>query len=223
VNRTDRHDASHDHLLQAVLCGEIPRDDPRLAEAQACPTCQREIAEHDELALLLGTWGAEQRLAEQAAIGGAPAPGSSLVEPFIRQRLAEHRPPVRSPAWIPLAAAAALAVTATGAWVASERQGSDQRGGTLLGEGDLDLHTDWTPDGLPSVSWSAELPPGGRYELRCFGDGAGHELAVLRTTEPRWTPTPSERAALPAAFELEVTVLDAQGVPVQQGSLRVSR
>jgi hypothetical protein len=225
VKLTDRHDASHEDLLQSVVCGDIPHGDPRLAEAQACPTCQRELAEHEQLAELLDGWGAEQRRAQQAAAGGSPAHGSALVEPFIRQRLAESRPPARSPVWVPLAAAAALAVTTTAAWVVTERQGSDQRGGdTLLGEGDLELRASRTPDGLPSVTWSAGLPQGGRYELRLFPtDGAGRELAVLHTTEPRWTPSPTERAALPAAFELEVTVLDAQGVAVRQGSLELSR
>jgi hypothetical protein len=223
---SQRHDRAHDELLRLAICGDIPRDDPRLAQRLAtCSECQRELSDQDELFGFLEDWGRAARRAKRDLAAGRRAPGSDLVARFVRERVAERRAAARPRAWFPLAAAAALAVTAGGAWLASERLAQDPRAPqTLLGAGPLQLEVSYGALGLPTVTWSADLPPGGQYELRWLDpDGRALELAPRRTIAPSWTPDPSETSALPPRYQLEVTVLGAQSEPLRQASLSLSR
>ena len=221
---SQRHDRAHDELLRLAVCGDIPRDDPRLAERLAtCQQCQKELADQDEVFGFLEDWGRAERRAKRELAAGRRAPGSDLVARFVHERVAERRGTARSHGWLPLAAAAALAVSA-GTWIASESLAEDPRGSeTLLGADQFQLEVTYGALG-PIVTWDAALPPGGQYELRWLdSDGRALELAPRRTIAPTWTPDPSEASALPPSFQLEVTVLGAQSEPLQQASLSLSR
>jgi hypothetical protein len=48
-------------------------------------------------------------------------------------------------------------------------------------------------------------------------------LTIPDLIEPRWTPTPEQRASLPDAIWWEVEAFDAMGAPVARGRATASR
>jgi hypothetical protein len=82
-------------------------------------------------------------------------------------------------------------------------------------------------DDYHEFSWSAPLPPGGSFVLILHvleDDGAGALLRPpIRCQEPRWTPTPEERRALPDRIHWIVESQDIGETKVEDGWASASR
>jgi len=228
MNTNQRHDETHEELLLAAICGDLDRDDARLVERMtACPVCQQELTEQQALAETFAVWGRDQRQVQRALSAGRQVAGSDLVAPFVRARAGERGERVaRAPShsWAPLAAAAALAVTTGGVWMAAQ---SSIDGGpppqVFLGEDSSGLRIERAEDGRLRAVWPPELPAGGWFELGFRSiDGLALPLAREKVAEAQWTPSSEQAAVLPETFELEVLVLDAGGDPVDKYQRTVS-
>ena len=220
---TVRHGSRHEELLLAIACGDVSRDEARVREwLERCPTCRKELALQDAIAGDLEGLAREQRAVRADLAAGRQVAGSDRVEPFLRAKLAEYG--ARQRPWVPLAAAAALMMTTGAAWLARPPHAPTGFDRTLLGEGDFSIEVVPLAHGRFTLTWTAEAPPRGRFEVSCRDrDGGPLDLPSRRTSESRWTPTETEASALPAEFQVEVCVLDAQGQPIQVSSRRVSR
>lgn len=217
------HDEDHETFLLMLTCGDARPDSAESIERlRACTVCRDDFEGMQRLAADLQTWALADRDLQSDLGDRRQVAGSDLVAPYLRARMAERRERTRR--WVPLAAAAALAV-GVGAWVASEAlQGDPPVGETLLGEGELSVAVQFDQDRTPVVVWPAAAPAGGRYELswQAVGGGRGLDLPPERTKEHRWSPSAEQAAALPGDYKVVVTVLDAQDTPLSEGSVRVS-
>jgi hypothetical protein len=222
-NDLRNHDEDHEVFLLSLTCGDLPADsDEALERLRACRECRDDWEGMQPVVGDLAGWARERDEVGRDLAGDRAVAGSERVEPFLRARMAERRE--RSRRWVPLAAAAALAV-GVGGWFASEMfQGEPTVGQTLLGEGELSVAVQYDPARKPTVVWAAAAPAGGRYELRWHTPDGGRALGLPpeRPKEPRWSPSEAQAAALPDEYTVVVTVLDAQDTPLLEGSVAVS-
>lgn len=217
------HDEGHDTFLLSLTCGDLaPDSDEALERLRACRECRDEWEGMQHMAGDLAAWARERDQVRSDLVEDRTAAGSDRVEPFLRARMAERRE--RSRRWVPLAAAAALAV-GVGGWVASEMiQDEHPVGETLLGEGELSVAVQYDQARTPTLVWASAAPAGGLYELSWHTPDGGRELGLPpeRSKEPRWSPSEAQAEALPGAYMVVVTVLDAQDTPLLEGSVTVS-
>ena len=219
MSEHERHDETHDELLLAALCGDLAEDDPRLvARLGACSACREELAAQQALAASFEALGRDQRQVQRDLSAGRQVAGSDLVTPFLQGRVAERRARTPSQRWVPLAAAAALAFTAGGVWLASQAGNVGPRSSRiLLGEDGSGLGVERLEDGRLRITWPAELPAGGYFELVWRkGDGGLLSLPSRKVDEAQWIPSSDEAALLPPTFELVVVVHGTQGEPLRK-------
>ena len=209
------HDENHERLLLDIACGDVSRNAPGVRERlEACDTCRRDLAEQDLLAAQLGDWGEVEREVRAGLAADREPAGSHLVEPFVRDRLAElTTAQTRSTRWVPAAAAAAVLMTAGAAyWGARDARGPQASGAVRLGD-DLELEPRYVDGAFHSLAWTAELAPRGCFELTFLAaeDGATLPVPPARLVEASWTPTEDQLEQLPRAFRVRVQVLGPMG------------
>jgi AcrR family transcriptional regulator len=222
------HPQEHRDFVDRVLDGELAESDAVVrARLEACGECREELGRLRALdAGLRATAGEARADVERARAQVQPAD-----EVLVRRSLEAALPAlaVRGPSSrrFLFALAAGLVLLLGGGALFYLRSGGRPAeillsGGTIrciapMGEVD-DYH---------EFSWSAPLPPGGSFVLILHvleDDGAGALLRPpIRCQEPRWTPTPEERRALPDRIYWKVVAQDIGETKVEEGWARASR
>ncbi len=203
------HGKEHERLLKQVTCGDIERDDAALLAAlDECPECRDRLEGLDTVSDALERTAREQREILSSLDHDHTAPGSDLVGPFIRARLAARR----RARWLRYAAAAAVIASAGAGWWAVMRITREPVAPHLLGSDAFQF--DRLQGGVVQpgpVRWEFDLPPGGSYGVELL-DAQGVSLAPEeRLQQPLWTPSSQEEERLPGSFSLRVTAYDVYG------------
>jgi len=138
--------------------------------------------------------------------------GAELRETLGKPAIVFAAPERRSaPRWLPLAAAAAIAIVGIGLWQVAHRAGDRATAPVLRGGGAALLHVrvEGGPPGRLSLSW-VPLPRASRYVVRVLTPD-GRSVWSSETREARLTIDPAALAAAKpgAALEVQVEALDA--------------
>jgi hypothetical protein len=215
------HGTEHEKRLEQVTCGELERNDPALrALLEECPECRDRMGGLESVSALLERAARDQREVLDSLDLTQAAPGSDVVGPFLRARLAERG----RKRWLGYAAAAAVIASAGGAWWMMTRTGPTRPDPVLLGSSGAK-----TPgaqgDVLPfgPVEWELALPAGGYYEVE-LRNAHGISLAPTeRLQQSVWIPSPEEEETLPDEFDVHVTAYDMYDQYVGSVTLSVAR
>jgi len=213
------HLDDHEELIEKILVGDLDRNDTMVRSRIAgCPECQTRLGELTSLVELMELEREEERDILARLDYDRVAPGSELVGPFFRQRVAEL-PDVRTRRrpWGRIAAAAAI-LTSLGLWVTGEfRTTQAVERPTFLGAstfgftGAVGAVREYGPVAWNPIASSTQT----RYEITVYDDraGAGSEtvLGPFVVTAPEWNPTAAQKRALPDAIRVMVAPLDVTG------------
>lgn len=209
----------HHEILEAVLVGDLARDDARVrAHLAECASCREELAELEALSSSVETTGAAERADLAEALSSSTPPSADF-----QALLDAHR--VQEPAarglgsWRRLAAAAALLLLASvAAWLAlgrSEEPEPDERN-PLLGGEDSEIVLLESP--APGVlAWSFDLPEDGHYIVSLIDVSRTDPAPLLQrveVTESPWKPRDpilGTAIELPEAFVLQIEAYDGRG------------
>ena len=187
------HDSPNQRdLAPLYLAGRLTEEDAQAFEAHsfACPRCREDVSAGAALRELYG----------KPAVAASEAPGRA------------RRP------WLPLAAAAALALLAVGTWQIVRRppEPSVLRGGVAEGALAVKIETG-SPDSL-RVSWSPR-PEAAGYVVQVFASD-GTSVWKSESREPRLA---IDAAVLPerkdATLTIQVEAIDALGRVVASSDL----
>jgi hypothetical protein len=187
------HDQS---MLGPYVLGALEPDEARdVAEhLRECADCRQELAQLDEMKVLLG------EVPPEAFLDGAPDDGDLMLQRTLRAARAAERPDARAKRrWLlPVAASALVAAAALG-------------GGVLIGQ-----------QTVTSVAGPENKPSAG--SIRVTGTDAATGTTMATTVEPRagWSWVEVELTGLEAGAACELVVTDANGRTHVAGSWLVS-
>jgi len=206
------HPREHESTLEACLASDDPLRALAESPAAACAQCKERVDELMGVNETLGELGRDVRsaAATRGAVAGehlvgAHLVGAHLVEGVLGARLAERRRARRFRLAAVIAAAAAAFLVALYLGGRPRTPAIDR---TPLGPRHLELFEPRAAGAALEFTWNAELPAGGRYEIRVTARDAGVQLAHATTETPRWTTTPTD---WPRTIVWQVQVLDASG------------
>jgi len=212
------YEDEREELLRRVACGELSAEaDEVRAWSGRDPAFASAVRSWVELTSGLDALGSERRAAEQAAAGLAEVPGADAVAPLVRRlsgatEAAAAPRPRRWPAWIALAAAAAVVLFLLRPWETGPA-GPRGPGRTLEGSGalaDLDPHDEVGAYGR--FSWRCDAGKNDWFVVEVFpAEGGERVLASRELGGTEWTPTPDELARLPAEIRWVVLWHRADG------------
>src|SRR5688500_804342 len=105
-----QHDSSHDHLLERIVVGDLPRAEPQARKLlESCGTCRDRLAELEGLQARLESAGQEEREGvAEAAAGVLAADQERRIRELVETRLERPRQAARRWRVIALAAAASV-------------------------------------------------------------------------------------------------------------------
>lgn len=222
------HSREHQEFVERVLGGELEESDAAVrARLEACAECREELGR-------LRALDARMLAAVREARGDVER-ARSQVEPgdeaLMRRSLEAALPALsgRGPSSrrLLLALAAGLVLLLGAGELFFLRSGREPAEILLSGGTIRCLAPAGEVDDYDEFSWSGPLPPGRSFllSLNALEDGRKGPLVrpPIPCTEPRWTPTPEERHALPDALYWSVEAHDVTGAPAGNGYITAWR
>ena len=225
------HDATHEALLEKVLCGALDRESPEVRmQIEECEACREKLSGLDRAAAFVDTAGSEslaarmeEELAEASELSTALRETAAdamrrtiATEPFVDGGSAAA--PRRRSRWLGVAAVAAAVLVAFLAQrsltVRPEPPVSDDGSKPLmLDTGGLELLAPiGEVEAYAEFQWSFDGSPDGFYELRIWEasrpTGSQPDFEKLEIDGNTWTPTEDDLRSIPSSMRWEVRAFD---------------
>ncbi|MFG0315960.1 MAG: hypothetical protein ACF8XB_01710 [Planctomycetota bacterium JB042] len=212
---TDRHDATHEAVREALACGDLAEDAPEVvALREGCPTCRDALDETARSLDELRRAGRAMRDDLAAAERERGAPGEHRIGAMLeRARAAAGEPGGTGTAprlarrtW--LAAAAALLFAPLVWWVVRAADDAGRDGPMPLGDGLACERPVGEVDAWGAFVWSGDLPPAGWFEVVVRDEDGAALVRSGRLEENEFRPTEAELRLLTDGIRWEVVARD---------------
>jgi hypothetical protein len=206
------HDERHEALLQALLARDRTREDPEVVRRLAeCEHCRERIDELETVVGALDDIESDMRAILSTPRSSAQATIEARIRPTLERLRDEDQPrsrehPSKAPRrwpWLVLAAAVLLA----GFFIVRSQGPKVRPIDELLGDKIVLVSPGefLGPDDIFECRY--EAPPGTHFEFH-VDDMNGNPILIAPQGEPRWKPTPKERARIPQHFRWRVEAID---------------